>query len=149
MSLRLSKSNVLIAAGVAFAVFSHGAEAQSPELQARLAAAVSKIQAACRSDVDKYCSQVTPGEGRLILCMQAHEDKVSGACDYAVYEASRNLQRALDNIEVAADICWDDIVQHCSDVAAGGGRIAQCLASKKGVVTKACRGALDQIHPAK
>lgn len=146
MSLRLSRSSVLVAAGIAFAVFSHGAAAQSPDLQARLAAAIGKIEAACRDDINKYCSQVTPGEGRLILCMQAHEDKVSGACDYAVFEASRNLQRALDNIELAADVCWDDIVQHCSDVAAGGGRIAQCLASNKGVVSRACQAAIDQFH---
>ena len=29
----------------------------------------------------KFCGQVTPGEGRLVLCMMAHEDKVSNKCD--------------------------------------------------------------------
>lgn len=149
MSLRLFKAGVIIAATVTFGMFSPDVQAQTADLQARLTAAIGKIEAACRDDINKFCSQVTPGEGRLILCMQAHEDKISGACDYAVYEASHNLQRALDHIEVAADICWDDIVQHCSDVAAGNGRIAQCLASKKDVLTRHCQGAIDQIQPAK
>jgi hypothetical protein len=39
----------------------------------------------------------------------AHEDKISTKCDYALYSASRNLDRAIDSIEQAADACWPDI----------------------------------------
>ena len=70
----------------------------------------------------KFCGQVTPGEGRLVLCMMAHEDKVSNECDYALYSATRNIERAIDRIEQTADACWPDIEKQCSETAPGGGR---------------------------
>src|SRR5689334_13225801 len=42
----------------------------------KAAAAVVKLQSACGQDVRNYCSSVTPAEGRLILCMEAHDDKL-------------------------------------------------------------------------
>jgi hypothetical protein len=44
-------------------------------LETRIAAAVKKIQDACANDVKAYCSNVTLGEGRLALCMMAHEEQ--------------------------------------------------------------------------
>ena len=41
---------------------------------------IAKIQASCATDIKSFCSQVTPGEGRLMLCMMAHEDKLSDQC---------------------------------------------------------------------
>ena len=69
---------------------------------------------ACSDDIKKYCNTVTPDEGRLILCIEAHEDKISTQRDYALFEAARNLDRALDRIEQVADICWNDIEKYCS-----------------------------------
>ena len=125
--------------------FERTAVGQTQQLVARLDAAVKKIEAACSDDLQKYCSTVTPGEGRLILCMQAHEDKVSEKCDFAVFQASRNLSRALDRIDRAADICWGDIEKFCSHVPEGGGRILQCLASQKASLTSACRTELGRL----
>ncbi|HET9718429.1 MAG TPA: cysteine rich repeat-containing protein [Pseudolabrys sp.] len=124
------------------------ASAQTPvaeNAKARIAAAVSKIKAGCGDDVAKFCGSVTPGEGRLILCMMAHEDKLSAKCDYTLYDASRNLDRALALIEQAADVCWPDIEKHCANIPEGGGHIAQCLVAKKESVASDCRTALDQF----
>jgi hypothetical protein len=117
----------------------------SQKVDARIMAAAKKIQDACTSDVTKFCSTVTPGDGRLILCMMAHEDKISGKCDYAIYEAVRNTERALDRIEILADACWADIETHCATVSEGGGRIAQCLMTKKASLSKECTGTIDKI----
>ena len=124
-----------------------GASAQSA-IEARLEAGAKKLQAACGDDLKKYCGQVTPGEGRLTLCVMAHEDKISSKCDLALYEASRNLQRALDRIEMAADACWADIEKNCADIKEGGGRIAQCLVSKKSSLSKGCQAVVSKF-PAK
>jgi hypothetical protein len=113
-------------------------------LKARVTAAVEKVQKACSADVQKYCGSVTPGEGRLILCMQAHEDKVSAGCDLAIFEASRNLHRTLDRIELVADACWNDIEKHCANMAPGEGHIAQCLQGKKASLSRACGRVLDR-----
>ena len=38
----------------------------------KLTARITKLENACAKDIKKYCSTVTPGEGRMIYCMQAH-----------------------------------------------------------------------------
>jgi hypothetical protein len=119
-------------------VFGGGASAQN-QLEARLAAGVRKIEAACSDDLKKFCSAVTPGDERLMLCIQAYEDQVSSQCDYALFEASRNLNRALDRIGRIADVCWSDIEKNCSHLPEGGWRIAQCLASQRMILTPACQ----------
>ena len=78
-------------------------------LRERLAAAVQTVQNACAADVSKFCGNVTPGEGRVLLCMQAHDDQLSQGCERALYNASRNLDRALDRVSRIADACWNDI----------------------------------------
>lgn len=108
------------------------------KLEARIAAGVEKVQKACTADIQKYCGLVTPGEGRLLLCMQAHEDKVSAGCDLAIFEASRNLERALSRIELLADACWNDIEKHCANITPAEGRIAQCLVDKKSSLSPVC-----------
>jgi len=121
----------------------------SQKVEARLMAATKKIQDACGGDVAKFCSAVSPGEGRLILCMMAHEDKISTKCDYAIYEATRNLERALDRLEETADACWTDIEKHCASVPEGSGRIAQCLVAKKASLSTQCTTAIDKFPVAK
>lgn len=114
-------------------------------LEAKINAAVKKIQDACAADVKSFCSNVTPGEGRLVLCMMAHEDKVSTKCEYSLYEASRNLDRAIDRLEQVADACWDDIEKHCGTVEAGKGRIAQCMTAKKASFSNSCQTVLNKF----
>ncbi len=118
-------------------------------IEARLQAAVSKLQDACGADIKQYCSTVTPGEGRLLLCIEAHEDKISSKCDYALFDASRKLERALDRVEMAADACWADIEKTCANVPPGGGNILQCLASNKATVSKRCQAVVSKIQASK
>jgi hypothetical protein len=125
--------------------FEGTAVGQTQQLAARLDAAVKKVEAACNDDLKKYCSAVTPGEGRLILCMQAHEDKVSEKCDFALFDASRKIDRALDRIDRAAEICWSDIDRHCSNIPEGGGRILQCLTGQKTSLTPACQAEVSKL----
>lgn len=120
--------------------------AVSENVHERLAAAVQKLQGECAADLSKFCNTVTPGEGRQFFCMMAHEDKISTKCDHALYNASRNMGRALMLIEQAADMCWQDIEKYCADIPEGGGRIAQCLVNKKSSLDHDCQTALDQIR---
>ena len=39
----------------------------------KLTARIETLEDACK-DIRKYCSTVTPGEGLMIYCMEAHED---------------------------------------------------------------------------
>lgn len=146
--MKLIRGSVVALAAGLMTLAASIADAQSDraaQLQARIMAGVKKLEAGCGADVKKFCSSVTPGEGRLFFCILAHEDKLSTKCDYALFEASRNLERALDRVELAADACWTDIEKHCADIPEGGGRIMQCLAGKKASVSAACRTAIDNI----
>src|SRR5258705_9697401 len=66
-----------------------------PELGERLASAIETIRSACASDINDFCGAVTPGEGRLLLCMQAHEDQLSRRCEFALYRVARNVGSAV------------------------------------------------------
>ena len=56
----------------------------------------------CESDIANFCSQVTPGNGRLLHCMAAHEDKISGQCSYALYQAASLLEQLATAINYVA-----------------------------------------------
>ena len=57
----------------------------------KLTSRVAKLESACAKDIKKYCKTVTPGEGRMIYCMQAHEDKISVNCTFELGEAAEDF----------------------------------------------------------
>ena len=80
----------------------------------------------CEADIKQYCSQVTPGEGRLLHCAAAHEDKLSGECSYALYQAASLLEQLSVAIVYVAQSCETEIKTLCGDVKAGEGRVLSC-----------------------
>ena len=96
----------------------------------------------CEGDIKNYCSQVTPGNGRLLHCMAAHEDKISGQCSYALYRAASLLEQLTVAINYVAQECRTDIETHCSDVAIGENRVLSCLADNNAELTAGCKTAL-------
>lgn len=103
---------------------------------------VEHLVKACESDIQSYCSQVTPGEGRMLHCMAAHEDKISGQCQYAFYQAATILEQIATATAYIASQCATDIDTHCSGVAMGEGRILACLNENKAEVSDACNRAV-------
>ena len=47
-------------------------------------AAISYVGRACRDDMIKLCPEITPGDGRLLECLDGQADKVSQVCKDAV-----------------------------------------------------------------
>ncbi len=39
-----------------------------------------EIKAACKDDVQKFCKDVKPGDGRIINCLKQNESSLSSAC---------------------------------------------------------------------
>ena len=97
---------------------------------------------ACESDLHKYCSQVTPGDGRLLHCMAAHEDKISGQCEYAFYQTATLLEQLSMAIAYVAQECETEIETLCRDVALGEGRILTCLDEHAEEVGDGCKKAV-------
>jgi hypothetical protein len=109
---------------------------QKMQMRARIAGAVEQLRTACGEELRNFCSTVTPGEGRLLLCMQAHEDKISPQCELSLLETSRNIGKAVQRVENFAEACWEDIQAHCSGT---GGSVAQCMAEKRDMLSGPCR----------
>ena len=106
---------------------------------------VAGIEAGCATEIKTYCSQVSPGEGRMLACFYAHEEKLSGQCQYALYNASAQLEHAVSALNYVAGQCNDDIGKLCPQVEAGEGRILDCLNSQKEAVSAACNAAIADV----
>ncbi|MDH3279693.1 MAG: cysteine rich repeat-containing protein [Gammaproteobacteria bacterium] len=52
---------------------------------------VETVAQGCEKELQSYCAKVTPGKGRVLACLYAHEDKLSGRCEYALYDAAAQL----------------------------------------------------------
>ena len=56
---------------------------------------VETIANGCKAEIENYCRQVTPGQGRILACLYAYQDKLSGKCEFALYDAAVQLERAV------------------------------------------------------
>jgi Golgi apparatus protein 1 len=145
MNIKLSRFYPIVVAAILL-VGVNAVQAQiQAQLEARVGAAIKKLEGVCGEDVKKYCSSVTPGDGRVILCLEAHEDKISEKCDAGIFEAAHNLGNAIHQVEEAADICWNDIEKYCVNVPPGGGHVFQCLANKKESIAPACQALITKF----
>jgi Golgi apparatus protein 1 len=112
----------------------------------KLTAKVAKLESACASDIKKYCRTVTPGEGRMIYCMQAHEDKISVKCAFELEEAATNVQTAADALKDGLIACKAEITGVCGKTVPGQGRIAACLIANKSTASSGCAEAIKKIE---
>jgi Golgi apparatus protein 1 len=112
----------------------------------KLTAKVARLESACAKDIKKYCRTVTPGEGRMIYCMQAHEDKISIKCAFELGETSTNVQTAADALKDAVIACKAEITGVCGKILPGQGRIAACLLSNKSTASAGCVDAIQKIE---
>ena len=106
---------------------------------------VDKVTTACDPEIKAYCSQVTLGEGRLLACFYAHEDKLSGSCQYALYEAAADLEDFAAAIYHVASECKDDLMKYCAEVELGEGRVGSCLLEHKAEAGAECQKAIADV----
>ncbi len=103
---------------------------------------VKSISDGCKTELEKYCKNVTPGQGRGLACLYAYGDKLSSRCEYALYDASAQLQWAVTTLTYAANECRDDLMKFCSETRLGEGRLLQCLDKNAAMVNIRCKQAL-------
>ena len=99
----------------------------------------------CASELGDHCQSVTPGEGRLLACLYAHGDKLSGQCEFALYDAAVRLERAISALTYVASECRGDIESLCAGVQMGEGRIAHCLRDHAAELSASCDRALADV----
>ena len=130
------KTIVLVMAAAVFMLAAHAAAAED---------LVETVTKGCEKELTSYCSNVTPGEGRILACLYAHSDKLSGQCEYALYDAAVQLQRFVAAIAYLSNECDEDLDKYCAGVAAGEGRLLKCLDDNAAKISARCTQALKDV----
>jgi hypothetical protein len=105
----------------------------------------AQVQVSCDAELAQRCSGVTPGEGRLLACLYANGDKLSGRCELALYDAAARLERAISAVTYVASECRAELDTRCGQVVMGEGRVVQCLKDHAGELSPRCRQALTSL----
>ncbi|WPL19272.1 Cysteine rich repeat [Thiorhodovibrio winogradskyi] len=121
---------------VFFTVLASGALAQGNPL-------AKTLSKGCKNEVEAHCADVTPGAGRILACLYAYGDKLSGQCELALYDASVQLEQAVDLLTDVAKECDQDLDEYCDSVAAGEARLLICLQKHEEQVSDGCKKALS------
>lgn len=107
---------------------------------------IENLMEGCAAEIENYCSQVTLGEGRLMACFFAHEDKLSNQCIQAVYDGAVALDAAINALVAVATYCETDIDEFCSEIEPGEGRILNCLTASRESLSADCSDLLSQLE---
>jgi hypothetical protein len=104
--------------------------------------ALDTFSAGCQKELTTFCKDVVPGEGRIVACLYAYQDKLTPRCEYALYDSVGQLDRTLANLSYAIGECRDDLKKHCADVKPGEGRLLDCMNKNEAKVSARCNAAL-------
>jgi hypothetical protein len=124
-------------------VFAGAATAQQKgPAEAAVEGLIETVATGCEKELAAYCQGVTPGDGRILACLYAHEDKLSGQCEYALFDAAAQLERAVAALAYLVNECDDDLEAYCTGVPAGEGRLLDCLDKNEKKISSRCNQAL-------
>jgi len=98
----------------------------------------------CQKELTTFCKDITPGEGRILACLYAFQDKLSPRCEYALYDSASQLDRVLTNLSFVVGECRDDLKTHCADIKPGEGRLLDCLGKNEAKISARCKAALKE-----
>jgi len=106
---------------------------------------VETVANGCKVEIEKYCGQVTPGQGRILACLYAHNDKLSPKCEYSLYDAAVQLERAVAALTYVANECDADLEKYCESIAPGEGRLLECIEKHDKQVSSRCKQAIKDV----
>jgi hypothetical protein len=106
---------------------------------------IDTVANGCEKELTSYCKDVTPGEGRVLACLFAFSDKLSGQCEYALYDAAVQLERFVAALTYVANECDADMEKYCSNVEVGEGRVLKCLDDNAEKISARCTQAMKDV----
>ncbi len=89
-------------------------------------------QKPCADEIEKFCNEIRPGEGRIVQCLRDHDSELSTVC-------REKVEAALKKLEDAKQACAKDISKFCTGVSPGGGRLLRCLRPHLKELAPECR----------
>ena len=134
------KSKIIILSVVASVMFIWTVSAMAAD-----ESILDSVVEGCMAELETYCKDVTPGQKRVLACLYAYGDKLSGKCEYALYDAAVQLERAVAALTYVVNECTADLNQFCSEVEAGEGRLLACLDKHAPDVSVRCKDAIAEV----
>jgi hypothetical protein len=104
--------------------------AAPPAAAAATAAAPAGVRAdsPCKHDIELFCTDVAPGEGRLYKCLAEKDSELSNSC-----------KTRLADLRATGGECKADIEKLCSSVPHSRGKLAQCLSEHHAELSEGCK----------
>jgi cysteine rich repeat protein len=90
---------------------------------------------ACKADVEKYCSEVKPGEGRILACLKEHQSQLQTACQERL--------PAWEKFQQMRQTCKADREKFCGQ--AKREEVHACMKENHDKLSKTCRAAIDEL----
>ena len=138
------KKPVILAVLLVLSLALPGFAAEDP-LKKGVQGALDTFSAGCQQELSTFCKDVTPGDGRILACLYAFQDKLSPRCEYALYDSVGQLDKVLNNLAYAVGECRDDLKNHCAEIKPGEGRLLDCLGKNEAKVSARCNTALKDV----
>ena len=92
----------------------------------------------CARDLEKYCKDVKPGEGRVLKCYEENKEKMSAGCQAWAEMAKRMGSRV-------TDYCAKEIESSCSGKKGDPLGLLECLESNYVSLSYDCRVKLNEF----
>ena len=102
------------------------------DFRGRMAAAIETVADVCRDDIEEFCGNVTPGAGRLAMCMRAFGDQFGRRCQSVLERVSSRVESSAQRV---TEMCWNEVRELCGD----SDRVGQCVAQKKSSLSPPCQ----------
>lgn len=97
---------------------------------------------ACGDEIEKFCSEIKPGQLSITMCLDAKRAELSVAC-------RDKVDKSLAKIAQAKQICEADIQKFCAEVKPGEGRVLDCMVANRLQLTADCRQQVDKYSAAR
>lgn len=85
----------------------------------------------CKEDREKFCKNVTPGQGEVAKCLKSHEAELSPDCKAGMAEHREKMK-------ARREACKADQEKFCKDVEPGKGGVHKCLKGHKAELSPDC-----------
>jgi Golgi apparatus protein 1 len=109
------------------------------QLRGRIDSAIEQVESACAGDVEDFCGSVTPGEGRIALCMRAHSDQLSRRCRISLFRVAQNLKQSISS---TAEECLNAIKAQCGDAP----KVGDCAEQKAASLSPGCQSIVAALR---
>lgn len=100
--------------------------------------AYAQGKGACAGDVQAFCNDVQPGQGRILQCLKQNIELLSQGCKDRILEVA-------EQVAGANQACEEEIFTFCPGVPPGGGQVAQCLKANQAMLSPQCAAAMSEV----